>query len=159
MLRWLHQTSVSQTAIQTPTPPLPAILLPASAFFVQPDPNRCIVRVLDKCTCSRHQAGSGEYECGCGCGCECGCGCGCGCEQSHHNVDSHITPHLAPLSSLLSRTPNPTTRCYANNHVARPLKGEKLKRILDNLKPIKPEDGARSTEILYEQVDEILGGK
>eukprot|EP00729_Bicosta_minor_P006811 gene6812-3664_t len=39
----------------------------------------------------------------------------------------------------------------------RPLKGEKLKLILDNLKPIKPEDGARTNEILYEQVDAILG--
>jgi len=39
----------------------------------------------------------------------------------------------------------------------RPLKGEKLQRILDNLKPISPADGARSTEMLYKQVDEILG--
>lgn len=39
----------------------------------------------------------------------------------------------------------------------RPLKGEKLKLILDNLEPIKPEDGANTNEILYAQVDKILG--
>lgn len=39
----------------------------------------------------------------------------------------------------------------------RPIKGAKLKHILDNLKPITPESGADTDKQLYEQVDAILG--
>ena len=34
----------------------------------------------------------------------------------------------------------------------RPIKGEKLERLLDALVAVSPEDGARTNEILYEQV-------
>ena len=38
----------------------------------------------------------------------------------------------------------------------RPLKGAKLHKLLDNLKSIQPESGAKTNEILYDQVDKVF---